>query len=214
VTIDTAVYYLVPEGAILPPKGFYVVASKPGEFYEFYGMIASGNFQGNLSNAGEFVLINDRMAGKILAFTFSDDYPWPVSADGDGNSLSANTPLPTGDTNEYGYWTSSIRIGGSPFADDETSTSAENVADDETTGTVNLSNPSFDYIYIHIDDQVSVPITLTITDLDGNIVMIRDIENDSELNLSETGLASGVYIVTAEYQGVRRIGKLVYTAGK
>ncbi len=60
VTIDTAVYFTVPEGAILPPKAFYVVASKPGSFYEYYGMNASGNFQGNLSNAGEFILINDR----------------------------------------------------------------------------------------------------------------------------------------------------------
>lgn len=74
-------------------------------------------------------------------------------------------------------------------------------------------NPASAVCKIHIDDQISGPVTLTMTDLDGNIVLIRDIENDSEMNLSETGLASGVYIVTAEYRGVRRVGKLVYAAG-
>ncbi len=191
-----------------------MVASKPGAFYEYYGMNASGNFQGNLSNAGEFVLINDGSAAKILSFTFSDDFPWPASADGDGNSLSANTPLPTGDPNDYGYWKSSIRIGGSPFADDETSTSAENVADDENLGGLSIyPNPAYEDIYIHINDQVTGPVTLTIKDLDGRTVLIRVIENNSELSLSDTGLASGVYIVTVEYKGKSRVGKLVYTGG-
>ena len=211
VTIDTAVYYMVPEGAILPPKAFYVVASKPGAFYGYYGMNASGNFQGNLSNAGEFILINDRNAGKILSFSYLDDFPWPVSADGDGNSLSANTPLPAGDPNDYGYWKSSIKIGGSPFADDETSTSAGTVEDDANRGHMAITpNPASDAIYIHIDEQVSGAFTLTITSLDGNTVLIREIENDSELLLSETELAPGVYIVTAEYKGVYWRAKLVY----
>lgn len=211
VTIDTAVYFTVPEGTILTPKAFYVVASKPGSFYQYYGMNASGNFQGNLSNAGEFVLINDRSANKILSFTFSDDFPWPVSADGDGNSLSANISLPTGDPNDYGYWKSSIKIGGSPFTDDEISTSAEEVQDDMNRGILAIyPNPASDGIYVHIDEEVPGNLTLTITDLDGNNVLIRDIENDSQLNLSDAGLVSGVYIVTVEYRGVFRHAKLVY----
>jgi hypothetical protein len=213
VTIDTAVYFKVPEGAVLPPKAFYVVASKPGAFYEYYGMNASGNFQGNLSNAGEFILINDRTASKILSFSYSDEFPWPLSADGDGNSLSANTSLPTGDPNDYGYWKSSIKIGGSPFADDETSTSAGTVPDDLTRGQLAISpNPASDAVTIHIDEQVSGTFTLTITSLDGITVLIREIENDTQLSLPETGIGPGVYIVTAEYKGVRRVGKLVYTS--
>ncbi len=211
VTIDTAVYFTVPAGAILPPKAFYVVASKPGAFYEYYGMNASGNFQGNLSNAGEFILINDKSANKILSFTYSDDFPWPVSADGDGNSLSANKSLPDGDPNDYGYWKSSIKIGGSPFADDETSTSAGTVPADLSRGRLAITpNPSSEAIYIHIDEQVAGTFNLTITSLDGNTVMAREIENDSQLNLTQTGLAPGVYIVTAEYKGVYWRVKLVY----
>ena len=211
VTIDTAVYFTVPQGVILPPKAFYVVASKPGTFYEYYGINASGNFQGNLSNAGEFILINDKSANKILSFTFSDDFPWPAAADGDGNSLSANTSLPTGDPNDYGYWKSSIKIGGSPFADDETSTSVGTIKADENRGALAIyPNPASDAIYVHIDEQVTGTFTLTITDLDGNNVLVRDIENDSQLSLSAAGLAPGVYIVTAEYKSTYRRAKLVY----
>ncbi len=134
----------------------------------------AATFKGNLSNAGEYILINDTRGSKILSFTYSDDYPWSESADGDGNSLSANRSLPTGDPNDYGYWKSSIRIGGSPFADDETSTSAGTVQDDENRGTLAIyPNPASDAVYVHIDEQVTGTFTLTITDLEGNTVLIR-----------------------------------------
>jgi hypothetical protein len=75
-----------------------------------------------------------------------------------------------------------------------------------------IPNPVSDVFKIHSGDHITGVITLKLTDLTGNIVLIRDIENDSELSLSGTELAPGVYIVTTEYQGVRRVGKLVYTA--
>jgi len=75
-------------------------------------------------------------------------------------------------------------------------------------------NPTSGVFKIHIDDQISGEITLKLTDLDGKAVLTRDVENNSEINLSETGLASGIYVVTAEYQGHSWGTKLVYTAGK
>ena len=52
-------------------------------------------------------------------------------------------------------------------------------------------NPASDVLKIHTGDQISGDITLRLTDLDGNTVLIRDIENNSLLDLSATGLASG-----------------------
>ncbi|MGB8358287.1 MAG: glycoside hydrolase family 44 protein [Bacteroidales bacterium] len=75
-------------------------------------------------------------------------------------------------------------------------------------------NPTSGVFKVHIDDQISGVITLKLTDLEGNTGMIRDVENNSEINLLETGLAAGIYIVTAEYQGHSLSAKLVYTAGK
>ena len=211
VTVDTAVYYVVPDGVILPPKGFYVVASKPGEFYGYYGMNPSGNFRGNLSNAGEYVLITDKGGNQILSFTYSDDSPWPTTADGDGYSLVATTSLPAGDPNDYRYWKSSVRIGGSPFSDDETSTSAETVRDDpDRDKMIIYPNPVSDRFVIHVDGQVSGNMILKLTDLTGNTALIRHVGNNSEISLSETGLPSGIYIVTAEYQGMVLRSMLVY----
>jgi hypothetical protein len=215
VTVDSAVYYTAPAGAIIPPKGFYVIASKPSIFYGYYGMNPSGNFKGNLSNAGEFVLINDSYSNKIMSFTYSDDYPWPLSADGDGNSLVAVTSMPVGDPNDYRYWKSSIKIGGSPFADDEISTSAETPKEERERGKLTVyPNPASDLLRIHIEDQISGEILLSLTDLKGETVLVRNLENDSELSLSEAGLASGIYIITAEYQGVIRRAIVVYSPGR
>ena len=211
VTIDSAVYFVVPEGVILPPKSFYVVASKPGKFYDYYGMNASGNFKGNLSNAGEYVLINDKWSNKILSFTYSDSYPWPLSADGDGNSLVATASMPTGDPNDYRYWKSSIKIGGSPFSDDETSTSVVTPNDNRNIGKLKIyPNPASGLVTVSINDQTAGTFNLQLTDLGGKIVLIRQVENGSEINLLETGLASGIYIVTAEYHGAAWRAILVY----
>jgi len=211
VTIDSAVYHIIPEGYVLPPKGFYVAASKPAKFYEYYGMNPSGNFKGNLSNAGEFILINDRSSRKILSFTFSDSYPWSVNADGDGNSLVSVNSLPTGDPNEYAYWKSSVKTGGSPFADDVISTSVGSVQDGRSRVGLRLyPNPATDIINILVDEEMQGSIALKITDLHGTAVLARSIENNSEISLSEAGFAAGVYIVTAENRGIVRRALLVY----
>jgi hypothetical protein len=212
VTIDSAVYHLVPEGSVLPPKGFYVAASKPAKFYEYYGMNPSGNFKGNLSNAGEYVLINDRSSRKILSFTFSDNYPWPVSADGEGNSLVSVNSLPTGDPNEYGYWRISLKTGGSPFADDVISTSVGQVQDGRGRGGLRLyPNPASDILNIYVDEEIQGNIALKISDLHGTSVYALSVENNSEISLSAAGIAAGVYIVTAENKGIVRRALLVYT---
>jgi hypothetical protein len=75
-------------------------------------------------------------------------------------------------------------------------------------------NPTSGKFRIHFDDQVTGNLTLKFTDLDGNTVLAMDAENNSEINLSETGLALGLYVVTAGYQGHVWRTKLVYTESK
>ncbi len=87
----------------------------------------------------------------------------------------------------------------------------------DLSGSKSLSvfpNPTSGKFEIHITDQISGNITLKLTDLAGNTVLTMDVENNSEINLSETGLASGLYVITAEYPGNSRFSKLVYTGGK
>jgi hypothetical protein len=75
-------------------------------------------------------------------------------------------------------------------------------------------NPTSDVLKILTDGQISGDITLKLTDINGKTVLVRNIENNSEMNLSGTGLPSGIYIVTAEDQGVYRSSKLVYLPEK
>jgi len=209
--IDSAVFFAVPDGTIIPPGGFFVVASKPEEFYSFYGMNPSGNFSGNLSNAGEFILITDKEGRTVLSFAYSDDSPWPESADGDGYSLVATVPAPDGDPGDHVYWKGSIKPGGSPFADDMTSTDVDETGDDpEKAALLVWPNPASAEITVSMDEPVADHFTVYLTDIDGNRVMTRSIENHSVINLAEAGLASGIYIVTAEYKGISRQARVVY----
>lgn len=75
-------------------------------------------------------------------------------------------------------------------------------------------NPSSGDVKIQLPDHLSGKITLKITDLEGNTVLTMDVENNSDINLSETKLVSGLYVITAEYQGHTRHTKLLYTGGK
>ncbi len=75
-------------------------------------------------------------------------------------------------------------------------------------------NPASGRIKIQFPAEVSGKITLKFIDLAGNTVLTRDAENNSEIDLSVTGLASGIYVLTAEYQGHTWRTKLVFTGGK
>lgn len=71
-------------------------------------------------------------------------------------------------------------------------------------------NPTSGKFRFHIDDQAPGNIELKFTDLAGNVVLAIEAENGSEIDLSETALAGGMYVVTAENQGHSWRTKLVY----
>ena len=68
----------------------------------------------SLSNGGEQVILVDSVGEVIHDFTYSDDAPWPVSADGDGPSLEVVDV--DGDYSDPANWRASATIGGTPGA--------------------------------------------------------------------------------------------------
>ncbi|MDZ7633821.1 MAG: CotH kinase family protein [Bacteroidales bacterium] len=210
ITVDTAVYYKVPEGVILPPKGFFVIVSKPEEFYSLYGMRASGNYSGNLSNAGEFILINDKNSNTLVSFAYSDDPPWPAEADGGGYSLVPVETNPTGNPGDHAYWKRSGKTGGSPFADDDAATSADRLLYREWGDLTVYPNPSSGVIVVHLGDEHSGSATLRFIDQSGGTALVLKADNTSVIDLRETRLAPGLYILTAELNGASLRTKLVY----
>jgi len=210
ITLDTAVYYRVPDGTMLPPKGFWVVASKPEEFYSFYGMSPSGNYSGNLSNAGEFVLVTDKNGNRIFSFTFSDESPWPAEPDGEGYSLVSQAADPSGNPDLASYWKRSMNKGGSPFADDPVSTAVEKPVIMEWGELRIYPNPASKMVVVSVNEVMSSPMKLRFISATGTTALSMDIEGTTMIDLSEHGLAPGVYTITAWYEGKSYRTRLVY----
>jgi len=191
--LDSAVRYIFPLNTLLPPGNFYVITSKPAAFYEYYGLIASGNYQGNLSNSGEYILLKDSDGKAIIDFTYGDSSPWPGSADGDGYSMVSAKNNPDGNPNDYSYWRNSSDKGGNPFAD--------NLIDDPDTGSdKNLlhieayPNPTRGTINVSVvATEETRAYDMVLTDLTGKIVFQVVAGNQASLDLKNTGVRPGIY---------------------
>jgi len=105
--------FTFPQGTILQPDAFLVVARTPKDVQAVYGIDnVLGPYEGSLSNNGGAVRLRNRQGAILLEVPFSDRPPWPAAADGAGHSLVLARP-------SYGEgfaqaWAPSGRIGGSP----------------------------------------------------------------------------------------------------
>ncbi len=102
----------------LQPGQFFVLASNFTVFSSHYGFQAQGEFIGQLRNSGEKLILTDFDGTSVFDVTYSDNLPWPLSADGAGSSLVTMETNPTGTPSSVEYWRASTQIGGSPNADD------------------------------------------------------------------------------------------------
>ena len=205
--IDSAVNYVFPSGLLLPPRQFYVVASKPSKFYNYYGMAASGNFRGNFSNSGERILVKDTDGDAIIDFSYSDDLPWPSEADGDGFSLSSAEVNPSGNPADYSYWTPSVKKDGNPFADN---IDGSGIIDPAFDGSLIVyPNPTQGLITVQLmTDDADEVMEVTIYSSAGKILEHKLIGNPGLIDLSGLGLPAGMYILsvrTSYYSGRRAV---------
>jgi len=124
---DKGIDLVIPAATTLAPGERLVVPANASAFTERYGALAEGKFlsqsylnsdgSNKFSNGGERVLLLSAAAEPIVDFTYTDNRPWPVSADGDGYSLTLMCPG-TNDPALPQSWRSSAAIGGSPGSDD------------------------------------------------------------------------------------------------
>lgn len=201
--LDSAVYYEYPNGVLIAPKQFWVVASKPGKFYTFYGKEPSGNFKGNFSNSGEEILLKDATDNPVIHFIYDDQYPWPEDADGDGYSMVSTYFNPTGNPTDASYWRASLKLYGSPFRDDDGLTGIENF---EMLSGPNLKvypNPSTDYIILSIKgSNLSDEFRVGIYSVSGSLVYQSELHNNEEIDLTVLNLQTGIYflqVATSSY---------------
>jgi hypothetical protein len=76
-----------------------------------------GQYAGKLSDKGETITLRRANAELWLQLAYDDNYGWPLSADGAGDSLVLNDPL--GDMDSAHNWRASTTLYGTPGADEE-----------------------------------------------------------------------------------------------
>jgi len=71
-----------------------------------------GWYNGNLSNGGEKLAIENAEGVEVLKFRFNNKAPWPIVDDIRGRSVQIIDPLV--DANNPNNWKLSSKVGGSP----------------------------------------------------------------------------------------------------
>lgn len=196
--LDSAVSYSFPNRRLLAPGEYFVVASKPARFWDYYGLIPSGNFSGNLSNAGEEILLKDDLDKAVINFAYDDSYPWPDKADGEGYSLSSVLNNPTGNPSDLKYWKNSSQIGGTPFGDN-LSEGPHTVMPADSLSV--YPNPTSGEIKIDLTtEDLGGQIEMTLFDVTGNQIYSVTTGTSAFFNLKNLGLAPGSYTLRVKSQ--------------
>ena len=82
------IYFVIPTGTVIPPRGFLVVAGNASYLKSLYGIEGVvGDFQGRLSNGGERIALRNSEGRVVDRVAYEDDDPWPENPDGLGPSL-------------------------------------------------------------------------------------------------------------------------------
>jgi hypothetical protein len=110
--------YIFPEFTPLNPGERFVLAENEAAFAFRYGFSANRKFGGELSNDGEQIILKDATGNVIHDFTYNDQLPWPLLADGGGFSLVLIDPFGLPDHAAAENWRPSVNPGGSPGGKD------------------------------------------------------------------------------------------------
>lgn len=109
-------------GILLASGGRVLIVNNLAGFTERYPSVPSsliaGEFSGSLNNDGETLTLVDENNAIIKSFTYNDQLPWPVDADGLGFSVVLKNPASQPDHNVGSNWRASISLDGIPGGSD------------------------------------------------------------------------------------------------
>jgi hypothetical protein len=206
--LDSAVHCTFPSNTLLEPQKFFVAASKPTSFKTIYGFSPLGNFSGNFSNGGEYVLLTDPSGNKVISFTYDDASPWPVEPDGTGFSLNSVEINPTGDPNNFTYWKSSQYFHGTPMAEDFGVSVKEPLINEDDF--IIYPNPASDILTVALQSENNYErFRVKIYNLGGILMYNEELKSENKINLAEFGIGPGVYLVKIESEKLIVTRKLV-----
>ncbi|HIG29200.1 MAG TPA: lamin tail domain-containing protein [Verrucomicrobiales bacterium] len=125
-----------PSGRLLTPGEPILTVRDTHAFRTRYAAVSVGAIAGEFANdrglrdSGERLHLIAADGSTIANFTYSDDFPWPEDADGNGRSLIYITDDPERADN----WRNSTTVGGNPAENDSVPFVGNPLADDDNDG--------------------------------------------------------------------------------
>lgn len=160
-SISDGVQYIFPLGTVMEPQSFIILASDEESLIRHCPDIeVFGEFEGQLSNGGEQLVIKSFQGDSIIVVSYDDSDPWPEEADGGGHSLVPIDINPTGDQDDYSKWMiSENRICGSPGKDENIPSTTISTIKNQVKFII-FPNPGLK------SDQLTIQSTLSILDVE------------------------------------------------
>lgn len=187
-------------GSSIYPETGLVLTNDTSLFRKVYGFSAFGEFNKQLSNSGETLILKNRYAQTVDSVTYSDTIPWQVGADGDGYSLElANLKL---DNSIHTNWKISDIKNGKPF----------NTESGQNIDAVLFPNPFTGYIHIEIGnlELAFEPFRVDIFNLFGSKVKsVETVSYSSKIQIPANNLTQGIYLIQIEPTQKTAFGKQI-----
>jgi hypothetical protein len=141
----SGINYALP-ATVIPVGGRVVIARNRSGFLSRHpgasAMLLPGEYgiadANKLSNGGEMIALVDASGRDIRRFTYDDDFPWPIDADGGGFSMVLINPDTNPDHAMSTSWRISTEVGGNPGSDDSITFSGNPNGDDDGDGLSNF----------------------------------------------------------------------------
>jgi hypothetical protein len=116
VSFTDGIEFAFTDNSLLAPGERLVLVRDAAAFTARYGggVTISGEYSGRLSNSGEQIRLSSSDAGTIVEFSYTDETPWPIEADGGGPSLFLKNPQSNPDETLAASWEVHGTIGGAP----------------------------------------------------------------------------------------------------
>ncbi|MGJ8696041.1 MAG: lamin tail domain-containing protein [Verrucomicrobiaceae bacterium] len=121
----SGITFQFPPNTILPPTGYLLLAENPSALTAKFSLLPNDvpilPYTGNLDSDGETITLETSTGIQIDRVKYKDEFPWPISTDGDGDSMQLMNA--TVDNDLGGAWQ-----GGFPTPGYQNVTFAENTA--------------------------------------------------------------------------------------
>ncbi|MBN2183661.1 MAG: lamin tail domain-containing protein [Sedimentisphaerales bacterium] len=101
----SGITYVFPAGSTIAAGGYVIVSENQKELLIKFHKTSFGPFEGKLSNEGEHIVLYNAAGETIDEVDYGSDFPWPISANGEGASMELLNPSLDNDLS--GSWRSS-----------------------------------------------------------------------------------------------------------